>query len=111
MTAPKSTREPDVKKEAPEKTGWVENFIPVYEKSMQRAAELGKKSLEIAADQNAEWIDACKKSFRLTPETPGAFVLDLLGKTFHRVVETNQGALDFAVEQSEVVAGYAKARG
>jgi hypothetical protein len=106
MTTPhKSNREPH------EKTEVVDTFIPLYEKNVARLAELEKKSLEAAAEQNAEWVEACKKTLRLTPETPGLFLFDLLGQTFERFVETQKGVIDLAVKQSHAVAGLAKERG
>lgn len=89
----------------------VEAFLPLYTKNVERLAELQKKSLDIAAEQNAELIDACKKAFHYIPETPGLFLFDLVGQTFERFVETQKGAIDLAVEQSHVVAGLAKERG
>ncbi|HVI11195.1 MAG TPA: hypothetical protein VND65_23150 [Candidatus Binatia bacterium] len=88
-----------------------EEFIPLYAKNMERIAELQKKSLEAAAEQNAEFIGACKKAFEFAPETPGLFFFDLLGQTFERVIETQKGAIDVAVEQSKAVANLAKERG
>lgn len=89
----------------------VETFVPLYTKNVERLAELQKKSLDIAAEQNAELIGACKKAFSYVPETPGMFLFDLVGQNFERFVETQKGAIDLAVEQSHVVAGLAKERG
>ncbi len=89
----------------------VETFIPLYTKNVERLAELQKKSLEVAAEQNAELIAACKKAFHYIPETPGLFVFDLVGQTFERFVETQKNAIDLAVEQSHIVADLAKQRG
>src|SRR5271166_6040911 len=89
----------------------VEAFIPLYTKNVERLAELQKKSLDAAAEQNAELIDACKKAFNYIPETPGLFLFDLVGQSFNRFVETQKGAIDLAVQQSHVVAGIAKERG
>ncbi len=85
----------------------VEAFIPLYTKNVERLAELQKKTLDNAAEQNAELIAACKKAFNYIPETPGLFLFDLVGQTFDRFVETQKGAIDLAVEQSHVVAGLA----
>jgi methyl-accepting chemotaxis protein len=105
MTTPhKSTREPH------EETELIDTLIPVYEKNVERLAELEKKSLEVAAEQSTEWIDTCKKAFHLVPDTPGLFLFDLLGRTFGRLVETQKGFIDLAVEQSHTVAGLAKER-
>ncbi len=106
MTTPhKSTKEPH------EKTEVVETFIPLYQKNVERLADLEKKSLEMAAEQNTEWIEAWKKTFHVTPETPGFFLFDLLGQTFERLVETEKEVIDLAVEQTHAVAGLAKERG
>ncbi len=49
MTTPhKSTREPH------EKAEFLDTLIPVYEKNVERLAELEKKSLEVVAEQNAD---------------------------------------------------------
>src|SRR5271169_4378350 len=96
---------------AAKKNEVVEAFIPLYTKNVERLAELQKKSLDIAAEQNAELIAACKKAFPYIPETPGLFLFDLVGQSFQRFVETQKGAIDLAVEQSHVVAGLAKDRG
>ncbi len=88
-----------------------ENFIPLYKKNVERLAELQKKSLEIAAEQNAEFIETCKKTFEFVPETPGLFFFDLLGQSFERIVETQKGAIDLAIEQSRAIANLAEERG
>ena len=50
-------------KAAPAETVEVlENFVPLYLKGMQVIAELQKKTLQIAAQQNAEWAGAGKKA-------------------------------------------------
>jgi len=96
--------------EAAGKNG-VETFIPLYTKNVERLAELQKKSLDAAAEQNGELIDACKKAYSYFPETPGSFLFDLIGQSFDRFVETQKSAIDLAVEQSHVVAGITKQRG
>lgn len=103
-TPKKSTRSEGVKREV------VESFIPLYTKNIERLAELQKKSLEVAAEQNAEFIDTCKKAFDFAPETPGLFFFDLLGQAFERAVETQKGAIDLAIEQSNAVVNLAKER-
>lgn len=106
MTTPhKSTREPH------EKTELLDTLIPAYEKNVERLAELGKKSLEVAAEQNSEWIEACKKAFHLGPDTPGLFLFDLFGQTFGRFVESQKDVIDLAVEQTRTVANLSKERG
>jgi hypothetical protein len=88
-----------------------ETFIPLYTKNVERLADLQKKSLDAAAEQNTELIAACKKASNYVPENPGLFLFDLVGQSFAQFVETQKGAIDLAVEQSHVVAGLAKERG
>jgi methyl-accepting chemotaxis protein len=104
-TPKKSTRSVGTKHEA------VENFIPLYTKNVERLADMQKKSLEIISEQNAEFIDTCKKAFHFIPETPGMFLFDLFGEAFNRVVDTQKGAIDLAVEQSHALANLAQQRG
>jgi len=96
---------------AAEKTEVVETFIPMYTKNVERLAELQQKSLEVAAEQNAELIEACKKAAHSVPEAPGSFLFDLVGQTFERFVETQKNAIDLAVEQSHTLVGLAQQRG
>jgi hypothetical protein len=96
--------------EAAKKNDAAEAFIPLYTKNVERLAELQKKSLDIAAEQNGEFVDACKKAFSYIPEAPGSFLFELAGQSFNRFVETQKGAIDLVVEQSHVVAGLAQER-
>jgi hypothetical protein len=104
----KSNRTPRTAAEGAEVAG---NFIPLYTKSVRRAAELQKKSLEVAAEQNAELVENCKKAFSFIPETPLSFWFDLAGETFERFVETQKNTIDLAVEQNNTLTELAKERG
>jgi hypothetical protein len=109
MTTPhKSTRSAA---EAAVKTEILDTFIPLYTKNVERAAELGKKSLDVVAAQNSEWMEAWKKAFHFVPDMPGMFLFDVFGQTMERLVETQKGAIDLAVEQSHAVAELAQERG
>src|SRR5579862_7411085 len=88
----------------------IERFIPLFAKNVQRIAEVQKKSLEIAAEQNAEFVETCKKAFDFAPETPGLFFFDLFGQACERAIETEKGMIEFAVEQSKAVSEIAKER-
>ena len=105
-TTPKSTRTARTTDHAEA----VDKFIPVYTKNVERLAELQKKTLEAAAEQSTELLDAWKKAFRVAPETPGLFWFDLFGQTFEQYVETQKEAIDLAVEQTQAVADLAKDR-
>ena len=103
-TPKKSTKAVGVKPEV------VENFIPLFSKNVARIADLQKKSLEIAAEQNAEFVETCKKAFDGVPETPGLFFFDLFGQTFDKVVEAQKSAIEAVVEHSHAAADLAKER-
>jgi hypothetical protein len=104
----KSNRTPRTAAEGAEVAG---NFIPLYTKNVQRVADLQKKSLEVAAEQNAELIENCKKAFNFIPETPLSFWFDLAGETFERVIENQKNAIDLAVGQTHTLTELARERG
>jgi hypothetical protein len=109
MSTPrKSTHTP---RSAAERAEVAANFVPLYTKSVQRAADLQKKSLEVAAEQNAELLENCKKTFSFIPESPASFWFDLAGQTFERFVENQKEAIDLVVEQNHTVTELAQERG
>jgi len=89
----------------------MDTFVPFYAKNMERLAELQKKSLDMAAEQSTELMDAWKRVFRYVPDTPGMFLFDLFGQMFERCVETQKGAIDMTVEQTHAMTDLAKERG
>lgn len=87
----------------------VEGVLPMYTKSVERLADLQKKSLDLAAQQNAELIDASKNSIhRFVPGTSGTFLFDVAGQAFEKYVETQKGAIDLVVEQSQALSNLSK---
>ena len=88
----------------------VESFATLYTKGVERLAEAQKKSLDLAQQQSAEMIDACKRIAQGTPAIPGLFILDLAATTFGQYADLQKGAIDLAVEQSHTLAGIAKER-
>jgi hypothetical protein len=109
MSTPrKSNRTPRTAAEGAEVAG---NFIPLYTKNVQRVADLQKKSLEVAAEQNAELVENCKKAFSFIPESPASFWFDLVGQTFDRLVEVQKENIDLAVEQTNVLTELGRERG
>jgi len=85
---------------------FTETFLPLYEKGVEHLAEFQKKSLELAARQNAEWTGALKKAFHFQPDTPAAFWIDAAGRTFETYVDMQKEFLDHVVEQSHAVAKF-----
>ena len=51
-------------------TEFVDAITPLYLNGVERMAEMQKKSLELAAEQTNEWVNAWKKAFSFFPVTP-----------------------------------------
>ncbi len=83
----------------------VETISKLYTKSIERLAEAQKKTLDSAAQQNADLIGAWKKIAQATPGTPIPSILDLAGSMFGQFVDMQKGAIDLALEQSQTLAG------
>lgn len=90
---------------------FVDTFSPLVLNSVARVADLQKKTLDIAAEQAAEWIGAWKKAFSYFPVTTPAFIFDVAGQAVQTSIATQKGAIDLAVEQTKAVTGIARARG
>jgi len=88
----------------------VETISTLYTKSIERLAEAQKKTLDSAAQQNADLIGAWKKIAQATPGTPVPSILDLAGSIFGQFVDMQKGAIDLALEQSQTLAGLATER-
>lgn len=87
----------------------LENFVPLYMKGIEVIAELQKKSLEIAAQQNSEWVGAGKKALvRFIPASQVNPVFDLAAQAFDTILEGQKDAIDLMLEQNHTVAGFAK---
>jgi hypothetical protein len=90
---------------------FVDTFSPLVLNSVERVADLQKKTLDIGAEQTAEWIGSWKKVFSYFPVTPPAFLLDVAGQAVQTAVETQKSAIDLVIEQSKAATGIAKVRG
>lgn len=104
--APKSTKTPAAEKLEP-----MEDFFPMYTRTVERLAEFQKKMLETMAQQNTDWLETWKKTARMFPQAPGMFMFDLWAQMFDRFIETQKGGIDLAVEQSKQTMNLAKERG
>jgi hypothetical protein len=89
---------------------FVDTFSPLVLNSIARVADLQKKTLNIGAEQTAEWIGTWKKAFSYFPVMPPAFIFDVAGQAVQTAVETQKGAIDLVVEQTHAAAGIAKVR-
>ncbi|MGC2110570.1 MAG: hypothetical protein WA655_13695 [Candidatus Korobacteraceae bacterium] len=89
---------------------FTETFSSLYQDSAARVADLQKKSLDVAAEQTAEWINAWKSAFSFFPVATPTFFFDLAGQAVQTCVETQKSAIDLAVEQSQAVTKVANQR-
>ena len=87
-----------------------ENFLPVYEKNVERVADLQKKVLDAAAEQTTEILEAWKKAMNLFPNAPGLFALDLISQSVEQAIETEKGMIDLFVEQNRSISGVSRER-
>ena len=78
--------------------------------SVERVADLQKKTLDVAAEQTAEWIGAWKKAFSYFPVTPATFFFDIAGQAVQTAIENQKSAIDLVVEQTEAATEIAKVR-
>jgi hypothetical protein len=85
-------------------------FVAPYLKGVTRVAELQKNSLDLAAEQSAEWFGAWKKAFSLFPVPSPEFAFDIAGQAIQSFIETEKNAIDLVVEQNHAVAEIAKQR-
>jgi hypothetical protein len=89
---------------------FVDTFSPLVLNSVERVAELQKKTLDSGAEQAAEWIGSWKKAFSYFPVTPPAFLFEVAGQAVQTALETQKSAIDLVVEQTHAATGVAKVR-
>ncbi len=105
----KETHKSQTHKAVAAETELLENFVPLYSKGVEVIAELQKKTLEIAAQQGAEWAGAGKKALvRYIPASQVNPVFDLAAQAFDTILEGQKGAIDLVLEQNQAAAGFAK---
>jgi wobble nucleotide-excising tRNase len=95
---------------AKEKVEWTESVAKLFTTGVARMAEVQKKSLDIAAQQNAELVDLWKKAIQKIPGSPGLFVAELQASGFERYAEMHKAAIDLVVDQSKAFADLVKDR-
>ena len=74
-------------------TNYPTDFVNLFTGGMQRAIEIGTTSLDLAARQNAEMVSTSKTFVQLAP-MPAMAMIDFVGQTFERVVETQKRILN-----------------
>jgi hypothetical protein len=70
----------------------------LFNKGLERAVEATKATLDLAAAQNADILDACKKALKAT--SVPVFALDLAGEALTGQLTLQKSLLDMAVLQS-----------
>lgn len=92
------------------KADYTEVFTPLCLNGVARVAELQKNTLDLAAEQTAEWIGACKNAFSALPVATPTFFFDVFGQAVDTFVETQKSAIDLVAEQTKAVTGIAQQR-
>lgn len=69
----------------------------LFLRGLEQMTELQKKAIELATEQNAQAVDACKRAFA---GTPGLFLVDLAGQTFARCAQAQTRMADLVAEQT-----------
>jgi hypothetical protein len=106
----KSSKTATTKIPAATKAEFVDAFTPVILNTVESIADLQKKTLDIAAEQTAQWMDAWKQSFAFFPVAPPAFVFDAASQAMQTAIENQKSAIDMVVEQTKSVTGINRVR-
>lgn len=88
--------------EAPESTYSPVAYASLFNKGLERVIEVGKSSLDLALEHNAEVLASCKKALKAS-SMPGLFLFDLAGQAFEGYVTLQKSLLDLTVEQSTAI--------
>ena len=108
MSTAQRVREPVATEK--EKMDWTESITKLFVTGVGRIAEVQKKSIDIAVQQNAELVDLWKKAIQKIPGAPGLFLVELQASGVERYAEMNKAAIDLALEQSKAFTDLAKER-
>ena len=88
-----------------------EALTGLYLKGVERVAELQKKVLEVAAQQNAQAVEVLKKAVKAIPGVPSSLIFETAEQAFDRFVETQKSVIDMVVEQNAALVETTKERG
>lgn len=73
-------------------------YATLYLKGLERVVEVSKTSLDVAAEQNTEVLDYCRKALK-SYSMPGLLLCDIADEAFKGYVTLQKNLLDFAVEK------------
>jgi hypothetical protein len=85
------------------------DFANLFIKGVQRAADMQKKSLDVAAQQNAEAIESAKNASHAVPAAPAMF--DMARQAFERYIEAQKSVIDQVVHHTSSMVETAKESG
>lgn len=77
-----------------------DTFVTLFARGIDRLAEVQKRTIDIAVEQNAEAVELYKKLAQKMPGTPRLPVLEVAGTIFERYADAQKNAIDLAAEQS-----------
>src|ERR1035437_7492587 len=77
-------------------------YPALFNKTLERVAEVSKTSLDLAVEQNTEILASYRNVFRAS-SMPGLFLFDLLGHALEDYTTLQKSWLDLVVEQSAFV--------
>jgi len=101
-----STGEPVMAAEG-EQIDVIESMTQLYTSGVDRLAEIQKKALEVAVQQNNEVVAAWKKQGLVEP---GLLMLNLASTAAEHFADTQKGAIDIVVDQTHALADLVKER-
>jgi hypothetical protein len=107
---PKSSKKTVPATAAAANSEFADIFSPMIANSVERVADLQKKTLDVAAEQTAEWLGAWKQAFSLFPVTAPAFIFDVAGQAVKTAIENQKSAIDMVVEQTKSATDITKVR-
>ena len=89
---------------------FVDAVTPLVLNSVERVADLQKKTLDLAAEQTAELIGRLEEGIQLLPGNAAAFFFDFAGQAVQTAIENQKSAIDLVVEQTEAATEIGKVR-
>jgi len=110
MSTKQSWSDGSVTANAGERLEVVESMIQLFTSGIDRLSEIQKKSLDFAAQQNAEWVGLCKKYATGPSAAPSLALLDLTNSTIERSLDVQKCGVDLMAKQSHVFADLLKER-
>ncbi len=93
---------------AAKNTEIVDTILAFYTNSVGHFAEVQKRTLDLAQQQNTELTIAGKKLAQTAHGTQASTIFDLAATMFGQYIDLRKGAIDIALEQSNSLAGFAR---